>query len=117
MQAVQQQVAAVVEELNLLKGEIVGIKSQHANLHQSNVESTTEAARRFASIEERLGSIASGIRPGSSGSFGKPKPLIEAKQVAVTVFATLYQRRLFFQFLSGGAAGELPSHRPARPLS
>ena len=94
MEAIQQQVNAVVEEIALLKGEIIGIKMQHASFHQSSVDKSTadearfaEAAKKVASIEEKMGSIASGIRPGSSGSFGKPKPLIEAKQVVVSTFA------------------------------
>ena len=38
MERLQQQVTAVTDELNLVRAEIVQLKSAHATMHQSDVE-------------------------------------------------------------------------------
>ena len=60
------QINAITEELTMLKQEIVGIKGQHANLHQQSVDHSVltagrsaEAMQKIAALEERMGNIAS----------------------------------------------------------
>ena len=92
MERLQQQVTAVTDELNLIRAEIVQLKTSHANMHQSDVETRAQygkafddAANRMLSVEQQLNIIqrdASG-----TGSFGKTKkPLIEPKNIEVPVF-------------------------------
>ena len=56
MESVQQQVNAVVEEIALLKGEIIGIKMQHASFHQSSVDKSTADEARFVEAAKKVDS-------------------------------------------------------------
>ena len=87
------QINAITEELTMLKQEIVGIKGQHANLHQQSVDHSVltagrsaEAMQKIAALEERMGNI-SGSSTGGGFAGAQKKPLIEPKQVEVDKFA------------------------------
>ena len=47
MDALRQQVAAIADEINMLKSEVVQTKAAHASLHQSAVDRNTDVLRRF----------------------------------------------------------------------
>ena len=85
------QVAALTDELQTLKSEIIGVKAGHASLHQMMVESGTTQAQQYGAQADRIVAlekrIETTISKGSiDGIAGKPKPLIEAKQINVNVF-------------------------------
>ena len=90
MEQMMTQVAAITEELTMLKGELVTIKSAHANMHQASVEQNqtaaaryTEQIQRIGNIEEKFGTLADQVKSGV-GSEGKGRrSLIEPKQVNV----------------------------------
>ena len=72
MERLQQQVTAVTDELNLVRAEIVQLKSSHANMHQSDVELRStynkafdDAANRMLSVEQQLNIIQR-----DAGTFG-----------------------------------------------
>ena len=54
MEAMHGQVQAVVDELTLLKAEIIQLKSSHATMHQASVDGNTQAAARFAEQGTRV---------------------------------------------------------------
>ena len=93
MERLQAQVTAVTDELNLVRAEIVQLKSAHANMHQSDVESRAtynkafdDAANRMLSVEQQLNIIQRDA--GAPGGFVKSKkPLIEPKNIEVTTFS------------------------------
>ena len=77
--ALQQQVQAMVEELGVLKGEIVNLKQSHAGLHQSAVDAngtTSRALGEMATKVERIEGKLSEV-PGAIGA--KKLSLIEPK--------------------------------------
>ena len=75
----------MVEEIQLLKNEVVQTKAAHAGLHQSAVEKNAEVSCRFDALNEQLTSMASSGTGGAPGKF--KKPLIEPKQIEVAKFA------------------------------
>ena len=94
MDVLQQQVAAVIEEVGTFRAEIIQMKTAHASLHQSSVERDTqmiqrmtETTDRLGNVEKRLNDTLGGLASGSAPLTGKPKDLIEAKQVEVACFA------------------------------
>ena len=87
MDALRQQVAAMVEEINLLKSEVVQTKTAHANLHQSTVDRNTDVLRRFSEITDRLHSLSTDAANTTDGKGSRKKFLIEPKQVNVSEFA------------------------------
>ena len=86
------QVAAMTEEIQLLKNEVVGVKASHATLHQQSVEKNVMDAGRHADAATRIAQLEEGIErvrmeaPTLPGGTSR-KPLIEPKQVAVEVFS------------------------------
>ena len=75
----------MVEEIQLLKNEVVNTKAAHAGLHQSAVEQSADVSRRFDAVNEKLTTMASSGTGGAPGKF--KKPLIEPKQIEVAKFA------------------------------
>ena len=59
MEVVAAQIAAITDEIQVLKNEIVQTKTAHATLHQSAVERNTDMLRRFTEIGDRLSTITS----------------------------------------------------------
>ena len=86
------QVAAMSEEIQMLKNEVVGVKASHATLHQQAVEKNVMDAGRHADAATRIAQLEKGIErvkteaPTLPGGTSR-KPLIEPKQVAVDIFA------------------------------
>ena len=87
MDALRQQVAAMVEEINLLKSEVVNTKTAHATLHQTSVDRNAEVLRRFSEITDRLHSLSTDAANTTDGKGSRKRCLIEPKQVNVTEFA------------------------------
>ena len=83
------QVAALTDELQALKSEIIGVKAGHASMHQMMVESGTTNAQQFGAQADRIVALEKRIETtiGKGSIDGKPKPLIEAKQIEVSAFA------------------------------
>ena len=77
----------MIEEINLLKSEVVQTKAAHASLHQSAVERNTDVLRRFSEIGDRLNAITTDTANTNEGKGFRKKSLIEPKQVTVAVFA------------------------------
>ena len=87
MDVLQQQIAAMAEEINLLKSEVVQTKAAHASLHQSAVDRNTDIIRRFGEITDRLHNLSTDAANATEGKGSKKKFLIEPKQVNVAEFA------------------------------
>ena len=90
MTAVQQQINALVDELNTLKSEVVQLKASHATMHQGDVESRARTSKAFEDSTNRMLSLEQQLniiqREGGATHGAKPKPLIEPKNVQVDVF-------------------------------
>ena len=85
MEAMQQQIALMVQELEMLKTEMVASKAAHATLHQNTVDRAQEVARQIEEIGRRIAALSDGR---SGGTFGdKRRALIEPKQINVPIFA------------------------------
>ena len=66
--SMQQQVTMMADELGSLKAEIIQLKAAHASMHQTNVESNTQAATKFAEQSAKVLELAEKIeRTGGSG--------------------------------------------------
>ena len=94
MEAMNQKITAVADELGLMRAELIQIKSAHATMHQAAVDSGanntrafTEQAARIEKIEKGFENVARGAAFGGGGDQSKRKDLIEAKQVNVEIFA------------------------------
>ena len=88
MEAIMSQIAAMTDEINLLKGEVVQTKAAHAGLHQTAVERNADMIRRFDAIGDRLNTVATEVRSSEGkGAGARRKALIEPKQVNVDAFA------------------------------
>ena len=87
METLRAQIAAITDEIQVLKNEMVQTKSAHATLHQSAVDRNAETLRRFTDIGDRLNAIASDTGTHVGQGKGYKKSLIEPKQVTVTEFA------------------------------
>ena len=82
------QIAAITDEINLLKSEVVQTKAAHASLHQSAVDRNTDVIRRFSEIGDRLTAVATEARSSEGKGTGfRKKALIEPKQINVSEFA------------------------------
>ena len=57
MDALRQQISVISDEMNQLKAEIIQVKSSHATLHQSSVDSNGQSARSFADVKSRFASL------------------------------------------------------------
>ena len=92
MEQLRAQIAAMTDEITMLKNEIVGVKTSHATLHQQAVEKNVMDAGRHADAATRLQQLEAGLdrikeeNPTTAGGSSR-KPLIEPKQVQVEVFA------------------------------
>ena len=62
----------MVEEIQLLKNEVVNTKAAHAGLHQSAIEKNAEVSRRFDALNEQLSTMASNGTGGAPGKFKMP---------------------------------------------
>ena len=80
MDALRQQVAAMIEEINLLKSEVVQTKTAHANLHQTSVDRNADTLRRFNEITDRLHNLSTDAANTTDGKGFRKKSLIEPKQ-------------------------------------
>ena len=87
MDVIQQQIAAMADEINLLKSEVVQTKAAHATLHQSAVDRNTDIIRRFGEITDRLHNLSTDAANTTDGKGSRKKFLIEPKQVNVSEFA------------------------------
>ena len=86
MDTLRAQIAAMSEEIQFLKEEVVQTKASHAGLHQDSVARSTEITRRFDALKEQIDAVgAGGVGQYNGGKF--KKPLIEPKQVEVAKFA------------------------------
>ena len=85
--ALQQQVQAMVEELGVLKGEIVNLKQSHAGLHQSAVDASGHTNRALGEMAQKVEKIEGKLAevPGAMGA--KKLSLIEPKQVTVEEYS------------------------------
>ena len=90
MEAMNQKITAVADELGLLRAELIQVKSAHASLHQaavdagaSNTRAFSEQASRIEKIEKGFDDVARGAAFGGGGDQSKKRYLIEAKQVNV----------------------------------
>ena len=88
MEGLSQQVALVSDEVATLKNELIALKGAHAALHQSaaeagqsNVRNLGDQSSRIDRIEKNVDEIKGAAERG--GISGKPKSLMEAKQVQV----------------------------------
>ena len=79
MDALNRQVAAMTDEMQLLKAELIQIKTAHAGLHQNTVDRAADAARKFEEVAQKIEAITDGDGRGFSGP--KPKKLIEPKRL------------------------------------
>ena len=91
MEAMNQKITAVVDEIGLLRAELISIKTAHASLHQStvdagsnNAKAFTDQADRIAKVERTFDEMTKNPFFGTGGD--KKRDLIEAKQVNVEVF-------------------------------
>ena len=84
MEALNRQITLMTDEMQLLKSELIQIKTAHAGLHQSTVDRAADAAKQFEEISQRIEAIAADEGKGGSGA--KPKKLIEAKEIKVATF-------------------------------
>ena len=76
MEAINAQIALMVQELEMLKTEMVSSKASHAALHQSTVERAQEVARQIDEIGKRIGAHTDG-KGGSTGAEERRRSLIE----------------------------------------
>ena len=88
------QVVALTDELTALRGEIIQMKTAHATLHQSTVDSNNqshqafgEQGERIARVEKSIENMAKTTAGMPTTTDGKPKFLIEPKQVEVEKFS------------------------------
>ena len=54
MEQLNMQISAITEELTMLKAEIVGIKGNHATLHQQSVDHGMITASRSAEAMQKI---------------------------------------------------------------
>ena len=57
MERLQQQVTAVTDELNLVRAEIVQLKSAHATMHQGDVDNRAQYGKAFEDAANRMLSV------------------------------------------------------------
>ena len=93
METLRAQIAAITDEIQVLKNEVVQTKSAHATLHQSAVERNTDVLRRFTEIGDRLNAITTDTSTHVGQGKGYKKALIEPKQATVAEFAGGCQRQ------------------------
>ena len=62
METLRAQIAAITDEIQVLKNEVVQTKSAHATLHQSAVDRNTDMLQRFNAIGDRINAVAAGVR-------------------------------------------------------
>ena len=86
MDTLRAQIAAMSEEIQFLKEEVVQTKASHAGLHQDSVARNTEIARRFDALKEQMDAAGTGGVGQYNGGKAK-RALIEPKQVEVAKFA------------------------------
>ena len=79
MDALRQQITALIDELNLVKTELIQVKASHANMHQQDVESRN----RMHTLEQQLDIVQ---REAGTAGGAKGKSLIELKNVIVGIF-------------------------------
>ena len=82
---VQRQLQVLADELNMVKNELVGIKSDHSALHTVTVETDRTMRNKFEQMENMVKEAQAGI--GGAGFGSSVKPLIEPKNVVVPEFA------------------------------
>ena len=87
METLQAQIAAITDEISMIKNEVVQTKAAHASLHQSTVDRNTDVIRRFAEVGDRLEAITAEVANAGDGKGYRKKSLIEPKQVNVAEFA------------------------------
>ena len=63
--AVRQQVQIVVEEVSVIKNEIINLKASHAGLHQTNVDTTQTYSRSINEITNKLDDLEAKLPFGS----------------------------------------------------
>ena len=95
MEQLRAQMQILADEMNSLKAEIVNVKSAHASLHQSTVDSGAQSANKYSEYAARLVGIETkldslGLEAGTFADkgFGGPKPpaLMKPEQVKVGIF-------------------------------
>ena len=84
MTAMANQIAALTQEIDIIKNEVIGLKAAHAGLHQSSVDAGASTRQQFTEIANRIEGVESKL-PAISGGSSK-KPLIEPKQLVVEEF-------------------------------
>ena len=57
MEAMNQKISAVADELGLLRAEMIQIKTAHASLHQSAVDAGTNNAKAFTDQADRTARV------------------------------------------------------------
>ena len=83
-----EKITAVVDEISLLRAELIQIKSAHATLHQAAVDAGAGNTKAFAEQADRIAKIEDMARGSAFGIGGdKKRDLIEAKQVNVEIFS------------------------------
>ena len=89
MEVIRQQMTVVSDEIATLKNELVALKGAHAALHQSSVESGQNNAANFGDQSNRIDMIMKKVDDikVTADRGGKPKALMEAKQIEVAKFA------------------------------
>ena len=92
MEALAGQSRSLSEDISSIRNEIVNIKASHANLHQASVEANagsttalTDHGIRLGAMEGKVAELARRAETVIGG--GKPKSLIEAKNITVEKFA------------------------------
>ena len=69
--AVRQQVQVVVEEISVIKNEIINLKASHAGLHQTSVDASQATGRSITEITNKLDDLETKL-PFGSGFQKKP---------------------------------------------
>ena len=81
---VQRQLQVLADELNMVKNELVGMKSDHSALHNVAVETD----RTMRTKLEQMETIVKQVQANAGTGMGSAsKPLIEPKQIVVPEFA------------------------------
>ena len=78
---VMRQIQVIADELNTLRTEFLGMKSEHQGLHSTSVQ-------KFVQIDQALSEVKEGVsKSGGRGSDDKKRPLMKPEQVSVPIFA------------------------------
>ena len=84
MDALAAQIRVLGDEINAIRTEIVQSKQAHASLHQSTVDDRF----RLSTVESSLDKMQKLVdNIDGQSKFGKPKKLIEPKEIVVPEFA------------------------------